>query len=123
MMTIKNAYKQRGLTLVEAIIAVSIMSMMAVFTLKSLGHSRLLRGYARDRAEMVLLAQTELDRVRRTETLEPGITTTSVDRDTTATATITASVHGLMQVEVLVERVRSEGRYATSLVALEGGRP
>ena len=119
----RTSKSQRGLTLTETIIAVMIMSMMAVFTLKSLGHSRLLRGYARDRAEMALLAQTELDRVRRAEKLAPGITTTSVDRDTTATATITASVQGLMQVEVLVERVRSEGRYATSLVALEGGRP
>jgi len=114
---------QRGMTLVEAVIAISIMSMMAIFTLQSLGHSRLLRGYARDRADMILLAQSELDRVRRADNLQPGITTNSPDRDTTVTATITAAVHGLMQVDVLVERVRSEGRYATSLVALHGGQP
>lgn len=63
MRTGKGAAR-RGVTLLEMLIFVAVFALIAVSTLRVVGDARVIRSNARDRAVMVLIAQTELERLR-----------------------------------------------------------
>ena len=56
--------RARGLTLLEMLFCAFIMTLIAVSTSVVLGNGRVMRERARHRAELTLIAQGELDRLR-----------------------------------------------------------
>ncbi len=59
-----NRRTAKGVTLLEAIIAFTLLTVIALFTMRAVGQGRIVRGNARAQHELLLLAQEELERVR-----------------------------------------------------------
>lgn len=62
----RYAARRRGMTLIETLIYVAVLTMTVVATLRVIGDSRVMRANARDRAIMTLIAHDELERWRAT---------------------------------------------------------
>lgn len=116
----------RGISLVEVIFFVAIMTTVAVFTMRSLGQARAVRARAADRAQMALAAQTELDRVRRIPApeLNDGSTTQSLPQLGEASQMVTSLARrddGNWGVEVSVMLDTIEGNAPVQLSTIRQG--
>jgi prepilin-type N-terminal cleavage/methylation domain-containing protein len=116
----------RGVTLLELMVCVMLMSMLAVVTMRALGEARILRGNARDRAVMALIAQSEMERVRslKASELTAGVQIRSDPAwpsDTTAHVELTPRDDGTWLLAVRVGRKSSEGKAPVSLTTIRSG--
>jgi len=107
--------RARGFTLFEAMIYGALLAMIAVSTMAALGRSAVVRGMARTRSELLVIAQEELDRLRapeETEALAPGsfdVTSDDWPDGTALEVTITESESDLLLLHVEVSRRVGEG--------------
>ncbi|MBX7247152.1 MAG: prepilin-type N-terminal cleavage/methylation domain-containing protein [Candidatus Sumerlaeaceae bacterium] len=121
-----HANKARGLTLLELMIVSAVFTLLAVVTMRSLGESRMLRGRARDRSAMVLIAQEQIDRIRQippadlkagedvrtSEAWPPGVE---------ATVRLEPGPDKLWKIDVTVRQKSSEGKAEVQLATLLPG--
>ncbi|MEQ8819709.1 MAG: hypothetical protein RLY93_05650 [Sumerlaeia bacterium] len=123
---------RRAVTLLETMIAVFLLTLIVGFTMRSLGQSSVLRARAAQRAELALVAQTELDRLRREPDALTSGTRTLQDPAWTAGTTVAAAAEpqspGVWRLEVSASRATIEGLAPVRLVTLipapeEGGAP
>lgn len=120
--------KSRGVTLVECLIFCTLWAILAVATMRVLGDGRVLRGNARDRSTMALIAQSELDRVRALPPQElkagtTGRTDATWPSDTAATVSLTRRDDGTWLVDVRVARQSVEGKPEVRLTTIRRGGP
>ena len=110
-----------GITLIETLVVVLLATMLALMTMRSLAVSRELGGKARERAEVAILAQRELDAVLAAPSLVslpaewrvvcPGPATS-------ATLTLASRGGSITEVGVSLRRVNLEGELEVSLATL-----
>lgn len=79
--TLHKPAARRGVTLLEMLLAATVMALIAVCTLTTLSDSRALRERAHHHAEMALWAQGELERLRVTPLAKLAPKETTVHRD------------------------------------------
>ncbi len=120
---------RRAMTLLEVMIFSSILALTAVSTLRVMGDARVVRGNARDRSTMALIAQSEIERVRSlpADRLVAG---SQAKRDPSwpegvaATLTTTPRPDGTWLVDVRVARESLEGKAPVRLTTVvAGGTP
>jgi len=111
---------KRGVTLMEVLVFTAVLAIVAGFSMRAIGHGRMIRANARDRITMAAIAQSELDRARlerpamgmaqRTDAAWPS--------GTTATTTVSPGPDGTLALEVVVERESYEGKAPVRLATL-----
>ena len=109
-----NRRNRRGVSLLEFLVIASLMAILVVATMRTLGNARFLRGVARDRGEMLILAQNELDRMRQQPVSEfqQGVQTfteESSGKSDTVTVSLTKRDDGNWAADVSVERKGPDG--------------
>lgn len=109
-----NRRNRRGVSLLEFMVISSLMAILVVATMRTLGNARFLRGVARDRGEMLTLAQNELDGLRQLSggEFEEGIKTftdESLGKSDTVTVSLTKRDDGHWAADVSVERIGPDG--------------
>lgn len=120
--------KQRGVTLLEMMIAGSLLLMVALFTMRTLGQARILRGNAAMQHTMLLLAQEELDRLRMLSVSDMAAGIEEIRHDNwpekvKATVTIAEREDGTWLLDVVVGRPTIEGLQPVRLTTIrQGGR-
>jgi Tfp pilus assembly protein PilV len=114
------------MALLEVLVFVALWGMLAVTTMQSLAQSREMRGNARDRTRMALIAQEELERVRalpaaelreetneRTDPAWPG--------DVKSMVTLKPVPGGNWSVEIRVDRKSFDGKVPVRLATIRRG--
>lgn len=125
---LRNPSFPRGVTLLEALVYIALFTLLAVGTLRALGDSRALRANGRDRAAMTWIAQTELERARRTPLQEIAAgrsmrTDPAWPQGVSATVEFTRRPDGFWTIGVEVRRASVEGKLPVRLATLHpGGR-
>lgn len=112
----------------ELLVYLSLLTLLTVSTMKVLGNAAIIRGAARERAKMLLIAQTQLDAARRLPAgeLKAG---ESVGEDIglppsmTVMTRYTPREDGTWLVDVVVSRETIEGLPSVSLSTIRGGTP
>jgi hypothetical protein len=110
------------------LICVFVMSLVAVGTAAVLGEGRVLRERARQRAELALIAQGELDRLRTQPIAQLTAGWEAIRRDewpanVSATVAIERRTDGYWQLSVQAERRSPGGDRAVALTTIHpGGR-
>lgn len=115
-----------GVTLMEALVFAALWTLLAVCTMRVVGDARVLRSNARDRSEMTLIAQSELERVRQIPPVELAEkTTTRTDDQWRAgvhvTTTLKRREDGNWLVTVEVTRESVEGKIPVQLATIIRG--
>ena len=118
--------KRRGLTLLETLMYVAILAITIAFTLRAVGEARMIRGNARDRAALVLIAQSELERWRIAPAaqLSEGamrIENPSWPSGASATVSLRKTANGLWEIDVRVRRKGPEGKPEVRLTTIRTG--
>ena len=118
--------RKRGVTLLEVLIAATLLTVVALFTMRALGQSRILRGNARAQETMLLLAQEELERLRATPAgeLAEGTTThrgTGWPEKMASTVTLDQRDDGTWLIDVTVDRPAIEGLSPVRLTTIRRG--
>ncbi len=110
-----------GITLTETLVIVCLAMLLALMTMRCLIVSRELGGKGRQRAQVAILAQRELDAVLAAPSLASLPAEWLVDCPgpaTSATLTLSPRSHGITEVAVAVRRVNLEGEVEVSLATL-----
>jgi type II secretory pathway component PulJ len=118
--------RNRGVTLLEALVFSALWAVLAVVTMRALAEGRELRGDARDRTRMALIAQGELERVRAlpaadlregvTERADPGW-----PRDVRSAVELLRRPDGTWQVDVRMTRESDTGKAPVRLTTVRTG--
>lgn len=116
----------RGLTLLEMLIAVTIITLMAVSTCEVLGNAKVTRERARQRTELALLAQSELERMRAAPAgdMTPGESEQRPEGTPASVSLerrVTAREDGLLELEVTARRAGATGEIVCRLTTLREG--
>lgn len=117
---------RRAVTLIETLIYAGIMAFVAVATMGALGRSAVLRGMARTRSEMLVVAQSELDRLRSLPAtdLSSGVLDGDWPSDMRVECQVADAPNALKLVRVTVSRDLAEGVKSVTLeTAVDGGAP
>ena len=118
--------KCRGLTLLELMIFCALFTLLAVATMRTLGESRMVRGRARDRSAMALIAQAQIEHARllpASELREGETTVTNPEwpKDVEAVVKLARQKDNLWLVDVSVRRSSIEGKAEVTLATLRPG--
>lgn len=115
---------RRGVTLVETMVAVSVLTLVSVGTIKLLTESNYTRGRAKERSVAGLLAVSELEALRSLNGTELQIGMTSTTLTTNGISylserEITPYNEQLLQLQVTVSREGQRGNTSVSLTTLK----
>jgi type II secretory pathway pseudopilin PulG len=112
---------RRAITLVEVLIYVAILPAVTLSTMAALSRGRLLMGVARERQNLTLIAQEELDRIRLLppSELSDGVTF-QADGDVVTTTTL-SRVGPHWEVQVEASRHTIDGLQPMYLATLRRG--
>ena len=119
----------RGMSLLEMLIACSIFTMIVISTIAVVANGRVMRERAKDRSELALLAQGELDRLRIVPLAEaaPGeqvIRREGWPANVSVTTRIETREDGYLELNVSALRTAPAGDLAVTLTGIHpGGRP
>jgi type II secretion system protein I len=118
--------RRRGFTLLECLIYCALFSMLAVGTMRVVGESRLVRSNARDRTQLAVIAQTELDRLRTEPAAnrKPGVQKLSRPewpKGTQLEIETKGADGGLLHVEIRARRESIEGKPTVNLATVIAG--
>jgi Tfp pilus assembly protein PilX len=120
------ARRDRAVTLLETLVFCALWTVLAVVTMRSLAEGRELRGNARDRTRMALIAQGELERVRavRAADLREGVTERSEPgwpADVRTAVELSRRPDGTWLVDVRVTRESDTGKPPVRLTTVRTG--
>lgn len=124
----KHYAHHHGLTLLEMLLCILVVTILAVTTAQVLGDGRVLRERAKHRAELALFAQSELDRLRAAPIGQLAVGQQAIHRDAWpasvgATATIRKRSDGFLELSVRTERKSPSADFAAVLTSIHpGGR-
>jgi prepilin-type N-terminal cleavage/methylation domain-containing protein len=124
----KHHAHHHGLTLLEMLLCILVVTILAVTTAKVLGDGRVLRERAKHRAELALFAQGELDRLRAVPLGQLAEGQRAVHRDgwpasVRATETIQRRGDGFLELIVRAERKSPGAEFTMVLTTIHpGGR-
>lgn len=123
-----RTHSNRGLTLIEVIVAISLLAIISVWTMEVIGNGRALQGRARDKADLLFVVQSELDRLRvDTSSWQAGEYDIQEKSDwpseTKVTSLITDWGDGIFLLEIEATRESADGFVASRLATLVGGTP
>lgn len=124
MSTARTPTAHRGVTLLELLVVVAILTVVGMGTMRVLGQARLLRGRARARSAMVLFAQASLDRLRTQAATTAAATRIEMPTGVhgrTAHADITPRPDGFRDIVVVVEDANVEGARPVRLASILPG--
>ncbi len=129
-MTMRVYKSRRGFTLLECMMYSSLFAILAVGTMRVVGDARVIRSNARERTNLAVIAQSELDRVRSMPAAErkPGVQKLSKPEwpsGTTVEVEIqSVAAGGTSTVEVRAQRASLEGKPSVRLASvMAGGTP
>lgn len=118
----------RGLTLLELLVCSFVVALIAVSTMRALGDGRVMRERAKHRAELALLAQSELDRLRSLPMAKLAEGQQAVHREAwpqtvSAVETVRKRGDGFLEISVGMTRKSPGGDFKAALVSIHpGGR-
>lgn len=119
----------KGFTLLECMIYCALFAMLAVGTMRVIGEARMVRSNARDRTQLALLAQGELDRIRSAPVAERKVGVQTLTKPGWPSGTqlqveLQTTTGGMLSVEVRATRSSIEGKPTVRLASLvPGGTP
>lgn len=117
---------QSALTLLEVVVCVSIIAIVSVWTMDVIANGRSLQGRARDKADLTVIAQMELDQLRlqnmewTSGTMELAVRP-EWPMGTTVEAILSPHEKGFHLLEVRAMRTTADGPVTSKLQTLVGG--